>query len=377
MRASRLLSTLVILAASAALAAASAASDDLDRAAGTNCEDRSSTRLTPAGFGLLGYDRDGRATVISGSADGRSWDRLEPSTPGWPVQALGAGPLGWIAATKDTSRSSTRLKLWFSDNGRIWELLADQAGIGESSVSGLGSDTPITAGGAGFAITASVGGGSVPAVWTSSDGRRWHEAQALHGMGIDRVIVVPDGYLAFAPGLTTAMFSTDGTTWRDIGSDPGSPFGAYAGGLIVGPLDATITVLRVDEVGVPDLFTGDVTTAATGGAIAWRHRTAVDAGFAGAGLSTAASSGGSAVILGYDLDSLAPIAWTSTDGIDWHREAIGPSAFGGGVPALSAVGSFGKTRSFVALGARANAAGDVRPVGLAVGRRSGMVGGRR
>jgi hypothetical protein len=318
---------------------------------------------TPAGFALLGHDQDGRSTAISGSADGRSWDRLEPSTPGWPIDALGAGPLGWIAATKDTSRPSTRLGLWFSDDGRTWELLPDQAGIGASSIYGLGSVAPITAGEAGFAMTglASVSGNSEPAVWTSIDGRTWQEAEALHGMGVDRVIVLPDGYFALASGLATAAFSVDGITWRDIAAGSGSPFGASAGGSIVVPLDAMLVVLRVGASGALELFTGDTTAATSGGAIAWQHRAGADLSFAGAGASTAASSGETAVILGYDLASLAPIAWTSSDGLDWHRAALDPATFGGGVPGQSAAGWSTTTPSFVALGARANTAGEARP----------------
>jgi hypothetical protein len=322
---------------------------------------------TPAGYALLAAaSMSGDPVVVSGSPDGRTWDRLDSTASGSAFSSLAAGPLGWVASQQIDSGSPSggfRTVLWFSTGGTSWQQLPDQAGMGTSSLDAIGVN-PLSAGRAGFAIagTATEAGNQAPAVWVSPDGRAWTQAAALTALnvfGIDRVLVLPTGYVALGLG-GVAEFSADGTIWRDLSTDPGSPFGVNSGATVTS-VGSTLIVLRTDAAGALEIFSGDLGSDAGGSRVTWQHSAVIDGVFTNANASALTGSSGGALILGYDRRSFDPIAWTSPDGLAWHRTALDPATFGGGVPAIVAASGSAGASSFVAIGSRVNTAGDVRP----------------
>lgn len=324
----------------------------------------SSVTSTPAGFVLIGVARtygSAPSVVVSGSPDGRTWGRLDSTGLGSSFSAIAVGPLGWVASQQIAASppsTGTTSVLWFSTDGISWQQLPDQAGLATSSLDAV-SQSPISAGPQGFAIVgAGDAGNAVPAVWLSGDGRTWRQASALNGLGIDQVLDLPMGYVAVS-SAGAAEFSANGTSWQDLSTDPGSPFGANVG-LMLTSVGSTLSVLRYGASGALEIFSGDLGNDAGSSHVTWQHSATADAAFAGANASAAASSNAGALVLGYDRKSLAPIAWTSPDGSTWHRTMLDPATFGGGIPGLIAASGSARTSSFVAIGARTNTAGDMR-----------------
>jgi hypothetical protein len=320
---------------------------------------------TPTGFVVLGYDAGSGGTahfVLGGSADARTWSRLSAGPDGLEFTTLAAGPLGWVASSDEIHGTVTTTELWFSADGVAWEPVADQAGLSTANLSGLEMD-PISAGPAGFAIIGQVeeAGSTVSATWVSRDGRTWAEADALHGGDVDRVLVTDGGFVATSGGCCvgpgTAAFSADGRVWRDLAADAGPAFDPDAGQGLIAAVGSTVVILRAGGDGTIEVYRADLADAGDGAAVMWHQDAAVDAEFSGAGLSTMTAGGGSVLVLGYDRGTLAPISWTSRDGIAWDRRALDAALFGGGTPALAAAGG---SSAFVAVADRANSAGDVR-----------------
>jgi hypothetical protein len=320
---------------------------------------------TPAGFVLLGSEaRDGSTPpfVVAGTADGRSWTALRAASSEPMFSEMAGGPLGWVASTDQATGPGSGTTLWFSSDGVTWEPLADQAGLAAASLEGLGSGAPISAGPFGFAITglSTIAGDSVSEVWVSRDGRTWTTAGELEGKHVNQVLSLPSGFLALGGdccvGTSVAEFTTDGRSWRDLTAEPGSPFGPDSGPVLVTSVGSTIVVLRLGATGAIEVFSGEAGEAS----VAWRHSGSADAAFTHTTASTVTSTDGSALVLGFDRTTLAPISWTSHDGQSWRRTDLEPATFGGGVPGLAAGSGSAGGSSFVALGFRTNRAGGVR-----------------
>ncbi len=322
---------------------------------------------TPSGFAVLGVgSANGPATfTLLGSSDGRRWSRVATGPSGPAFSFLAGGPLGWIASSSEANGTVGATALWFSTDGVAWDRVADGSGPALADLSNSETN-PLSAGSVGFAIVGQLteAGNSVNATWVSRDGRTWAEATALHGRNTDRVLPLPEGFLAFAGGCCagpgTALFSADGQTWRDLTTDPGSPFDANTGQSLIAAVGSSLVVLRSGDGGAIETFSGDTAQGAGGAGIAWRHEASTDAAFDGAGLSIVTGAKGGALALGFDRTTLAPLAWTSADGAEWHRTALDVNLFGGGVPGLAAT-SGDDGASFVAIADRSNNAGDVRP----------------
>jgi hypothetical protein len=145
--------------------------------------------------------------------------------------------------------------------------------------------------------------------------------------------------------------SQDGTTWSEPAPGPSnSGAGAGFGGPLLGVAHDRVVALTSDDTGIA------IQIGVLGpGGVSWQAIGPADQ-FAGTGASALATSGGDAIVLGYDRRSLEPRTWVSSTGLDWHRLSPSDATFGGGVPGLVAVGS----RAFVALGWYASEGGDVR-----------------
>ncbi len=335
----------------------------LDGGTGTPFDDPYVDRLipTPSGFALLGSEQaTGTAVLAEGSADGRGWVRLDPAPFGADITTLTGGPPGWIAATLDQSAAVAAATLWHSADGVSWEALPAGAG-GTDAPAGV---TASSAGPRGFIIAGDVNrpDGTAPAVWSSPDGLAWTEAAALEGAGYDEVLSMPSGFVAVSTDgqPSAASFSTDGRTWRDLAADAGSPFG-QDGPLLVAAVGSTLVVVRYGANSALEVFSADLDATPGAGPVSWRHDASTDGVFAGAGGSAIVASSGGVIVLGYERSTLTPIAWTSPDGIAWHRTTLDPATFGGGVPAIAAGSAASGTSAFVAIGSRTTDAGDVRP----------------
>jgi hypothetical protein len=331
--------------------------------------DVSSLVATPAGFALLGNEaRVGPSApfIVAGTPDGRTWLPLRPSTTGPMFSAMAGGPLGWVATTDQWNGPSSGIDVWFSGDGVTWELEPNDAGFSASSLDGLGALAPISAGASGFAITGyrTVQGSSVSEVWISRDGRTWAEVAELEAKDVNQVMTMPAGFVALGggccAGIGVAAFSTDGTAWRDLTADAGSPFGRGASPALVTSVRNTIVVLEPDATGALRVVTGDLGDGAGEGGVTWQHSAIADARFTGAAASAVATTGISTLVLGFDRRTLAPISWTSPDGRSWQRTALDPTTFGGGIPGLVSANGAGAP-AFAAIGFRANETGEVRP----------------
>jgi hypothetical protein len=323
---------------------------------------------TPAGYAIVGDEAvpgDRSRFLVSGSADGETWLRLQADPIRPAFSSIAGGPLGWIAASDEPGIPDRRTVLWFSADGTGWERLPDQAGLATARIASS-EGNPLSAGRGGFAAVGerTDAGTSVSAVWTSRDGRTWTEATALQDTNVGRVLVLPAGFLALfgcCVGSGSVQFSTGGSAWREVSGDPGSPFVMSGGGEVVTALlGSTLITLRSGPRGVVESYSGDVAGLADGGPIAWQHDASADAAFTGAGVSAIAAGAGTVVVLGFDRATLDPISWTSQDGRTWVRTALDATTFGGGVPGLAAAGESASGATFAAIGYRSNTAGEVR-----------------
>jgi hypothetical protein len=204
------------------------------------------------------------------------------------------------------------------------------------------------------------GTANVAASWSSPDGLQWREApgsavfedavmarMARRGSTVVTIGQPCSGGLT--PLCAGARFavSTDGGPWQAV------PFPMDEASLVGNGLDfASITA-------TPNVFVavgvaGDkVADATTGAIVAWSadgsNWTGLDPSlpqFAGRTMGAVAAGPGGLVALGTDA-SLAPVAWTSTDGSAWTLVAAGPRLQGrlrdlaGGPRGYVAVGSDG------------------------------------
>jgi hypothetical protein len=261
---------------------------------------------------IHGIDLDARVPVVlSGSADGRTWTQLDASSfPGLRDAfsgSLSEGPLG------------------FATLGKVY-----------------------------------VDGTSIPAVWTSRDGQAWTEAEALRDVGIDRIVITANAFVAVRTGrhdVTPLMWiSADGVSWGDLPTGERSPLGTWGTAITV-PVEILGRLLVVRGGSILSIQTDPARSdpplsvwlgtsdPKPGAESTWMHQTEADPLLVDAGVVTVTAVPSGVEILGYDRSSLEPLAWTSPDGQAWRRTALGSGAFGGGVPDLVVRGG----RSLVAI----------------------------
>ena len=301
---------------------------------------------TPDGFVAAGSSSELTAAVIArGSADGRSWQRLAAEEVfGVPLAGLAQGPLGWVAAeqVEATGGAGVGAVLSYSSDGQLWQRLPDQADLGHSLPG------PISAGAWGFAMRGQAidsSGTSFPAVWVSRDGQTW----GLMPPTIDfpeQVVVLDDRLVVL--GMGSAAFTIDGSAWVDAGSVPGgdeADVGVSAG------LGAT--VFSTFAAPGPMLWRGTFTGTGSQASLEWESAGLPNQD-GSLGLTGLATGRLGALVLGFDRSTLRPISWVARDGRAWQRADLEGSAFGGGVPSVTAVGD----ESFVALGWNVSEEGD-------------------
>jgi hypothetical protein len=302
---------------------------------------------TPSGFMAVA----GEGTVlVRGSADGSRWERLDAATTfGGPIDDVVAGPAGWIVAQRVETGSDVGVGtvLWHSTDGHAWAELPDQAAL-RASFSGT-----LTAGPWGYAMAGQVidaSGTSVPEAWTSRDGRSWQHSDPSGGLGTSQLqlLVTSSGVIAIL-GEGSLAVTTSGATWSKPLEDR-----RLVNALIgLAPDRGSLVATTVIEAGLA-VWDLDVDTATPAPRIRW-HGLDVP-GRQGSGATGFASGERGAILLGYDLATLAPRTWLTGDGRTWQRMDLDAGTFGGGIPMAVAVGA----TAFVTLGWESSTNGAIR-----------------
>jgi hypothetical protein len=313
---------------------------------------------TPAGFVIDGIGREAATQfVLSGSADGRTWSRLDARSFGTAFTDIVAGPLGWVADQQVPTSEGVGVGtvLWFSTDGRSWQRVPDQAGLGESFAG------PLSAGPLGFAMIGQVvvSGTSIPALWTSPDGRVWSEVESVRDAGLDRIVITPRAFVGVRTGRNGATpsiwISTDGSRWTSPATVNDSPIGVD-GTSITTPVEigpALLVVRGASEDRSISVWLGTLEPVPGGTIISWERQPGGDGLLLGAAVVTATTVSDGVALFGYDRSSLAPLVWMSADGKAWRRMELAVGTFGGGVPDLIVRGAHSVVAVGVAFGSDA------------------------
>ena len=253
--------------------------------------------------------------MVRGSADGSTWALLDTrSAFGPPVEDVVATPSGWIVSQRVPAANvlSTGAVLWFSADGRAWERLPDQAGLGAAFAG------PVAAGPWGYAMSGRVvdaSGTSVFAVWASRDGRRWRLVEQTGGFENGRVVVTSSGIVAVDPDAGRLVITTDGSDWSEPVDDDRLQ-GALVG---LGPGAESLVVVTA---GAPGLAVHTVAVRAAATPVLEWHAVNTD-GLESAGATALATGELGTLLLGFDIDTLAPRTWTTVDGRTWASHGSG------------------------------------------------------
>lgn len=132
----------------------------------------------PTGLVAMGFEEidGGRDAAVWNSADGTTWQRvIDPALAGPGDQAIYGGTAsdqGVIAVGSDTAFDDGVAAIWVSADGRSWERLDHQAGLGGPGEQAM---LAITAGGPGYVAVGydAPNGDRDGAAWTSVDGVTW------------------------------------------------------------------------------------------------------------------------------------------------------------------------------------------------------------
>lgn len=316
-------------------------------------------RITEASINILITTADGflasgsdstftSAILATGSADGLTWQGLGADDVfHHPLDGIATGPLGWVAAewidTPDDVAGIGAV-LWHSDDGHQWVRVPDQADLGTSFPG------PVVAGPWGFAMLGQAvdsGGTSAQRVWVSRDGLTWRQMPRLDSNSW-QIVAVQGGIVAL--GGERSAITTDGMTWSDLGPLPGGVFGGFVAAAAMG--SDVLAILNGERGAL--VWRGSVAGPPSRPTLTWQ-----DAGTnvtpEAATLTALATGPLGALVLGFDRKTLRPITWVSAEGSTWHRSDLDEGAFGGGVPAIAAVGD----HAFVVLGWYGNEGGNV------------------
>jgi hypothetical protein len=199
-----------------------------------------STASAITGFQALATSADGQvvgagtATNAQGdvvgavwmSADGRSWERIDPNSAAFAsdtesdvaIQDVAWGPGGFVAVGSD---GGTEVAIWHSPDGLTWTR-ADTTSqpfehIGTLSAVDAMSKGWVAAGPHGFSDPT---GGTVT-LWTSSDGLNWDRVHSIDP-GYAMSVVATDDGVAVA-GAMAGVDNYHAAVWAGPGFDPAAP----------------------------------------------------------------------------------------------------------------------------------------------------------
>ena len=184
------------------------------------------------GFVVLGVDYDGSGLY---STDGVSWEPI--SLPGIEsaihVVDVAVGDSGFVAIGRPNSiRATGRYspRVWHSTDGRSWQRI-DPTSLPLQELTGGGGLESVRAGPGGFVI---VGNSECSEfVWVSADGQTWSETDMASGCWSVEVAPTTTGWVGLRGQdddlIVTA--SADGTHWIDIDAEDAPPHNVLAGRL--------------------------------------------------------------------------------------------------------------------------------------------------
>jgi hypothetical protein len=303
----------------------------------------------PAGFLAIAdtpsTDTDGESdderALLLGSPDGTAWQRLDPGPlGGWPYQVAGS-QRGWLMTTlaAEPEEVST-LTIWHSEDGRRW------AGMPLGKVSGA---SPV-GGPEGYLFLGSpTEGDELQSVaWSSLDGVTW-QSVTPPGPEVQDVVATPRCFVAWDSASIFA--SPTGASWArfdrpQVAEWFGAPIVELNGRLmmfVIADADELTIFASAPFDGSPDpcAFAGE-----------WTEDHELEELFEGYAVVAIPPSEAFPVVYGYNIETLAPVAW-SVSGSSWLRHDLARGVFGGGMPASFAVGR-GAT---IAVGVDADVAG--------------------
>ena len=273
------------------------------------------------------------------SPDGRTWtaaaDQAGFAQEQWVSVADGSG--GYLALAQSCGNGNcVQNAIWRSSDGTTWTAAA--------AIGPFGPITPVPGtvapGGPGWLVggweEGAADSGVQPAIWTSSDGSTWSEAQvadvadgpltggAVGGIATFGSRTVAVGWVKPASGRRAETWtSTDGVSWTPA---PDSP--AFADGLMSAVAAGANEIVAVGTDGQ-----GAAVWDSSDGTV-W-DKVAPGPGFAGARMTAITASDGDFVAVGSDDKGAA--AWTSTDGKTWTQDPA--DSFAGGKALGVTVGS--------------------------------------
>jgi hypothetical protein len=332
------------------------------------------------GLVAVGWDESPGFSIAAvwTSADGLSWTRVghdddvfgagEPG--GIEMLSVTAGGPGLVAVGRDGSAGELgAAAVWTSSDGHSWTRVPHDEGI-FGGPGGQEMESVVAAGPGLVAVGRTEDASQVgrPAVWTSTDGRRWALSitgtDVARGSGAEAMHTVASG----APGLVAAgrahngsdwdgavWTSADGLTWNRVPHHEdtfGGPDYQWMSSVIAGGPGFVI----VGWEGTTDQSVAAVWTSADG--LTWNRVLPDEAVFGGPGrtwMNAVVAGGPGLVAVGFSDDGedgspTRAAAWTSEDGLTWTRVPHDEAAFGGpgdqtmssvvlGGPGLVAVGS--------------------------------------
>lgn len=212
------------------------------------------------GVGTATDDQGDFVGAVWTSADGRSWERIDPNSPTFAsntdsdvaVQDVAWGPGGFVAVGSD---GGTEIAIWHSPDGLTWTRAdtADQPFeyIGTlSAVDTLGTGW-IAAGPHGFSDPV---GGTVT-LWTSPDGLTWDRVHSIDPGYVMSIVSTETG-VAVAGGMP-GIDNYYAAIWAGPGFDPAAPPPdpgptpppVHDSGTGIGSLEGGITCDEIAELG--------------------------------------------------------------------------------------------------------------------------------
>jgi hypothetical protein len=181
--------------------------------------------LVAVAYGTRSDDENEFADAVTGmwtSADGKSWKRLDISRT-FGVDAIGdvaAGPLGYIASNFSSMPAGGAPAVWLSADGRKWRSVA--LSKGSLAEAHLGSVYVLPAG---YLLAGWKGvpigdeGDTTPAIWSSTDGVTWKEANLPD-------VVAASRKQAFVEHAATGLYVALVGTWA-CGCEPRPDYQAW------------------------------------------------------------------------------------------------------------------------------------------------------
>ncbi len=178
------------------------------------------------GVGTAENDLGESVAAVWVSADGQSWERVEPNSPvfgsdsGDDVTMLDVtwGSAGFIAVgTVD----GTEVAIWQSTDGRSWNRIETT----EEAFGRMGTLSSVAALESGFVATGPHGfanrGERPVTLWTSPDGSTWSRVHVI-GVGYAMSVVATDDTIAVAGGMP-GDFNFHAAVWAGPAFDPDEP----------------------------------------------------------------------------------------------------------------------------------------------------------